>query len=48
MRFQINNIPLSRKDIMICIHLPTELSIDLAYFLWLHFGDGHMNVYSRK
>ena len=48
MHFQVSNIPRSRKDRKICINLPKKLSVDLAYFLGIHFGDGHMNVYHRK
>jgi hypothetical protein len=48
MKFELSKIKYSRNDVKWDIRLPTELNSDLAYFLGVHLGDGHMNLVRRK
>lgn len=46
-KFDTTKIPRSRNDTKFGIKLPERLTENLAYFLGVHMGDGHMNVIRR-
>src|SRR3989344_6702904 len=48
MKLDLSKIEFSRKDIKDNIIIPNILTIELAYLIGIHIGDGSMNIYKRK
>ncbi len=48
MKLDISHIEFSRKDILRNIKLPTSLTPDLAEFIGIMVGDGHLGLYFRE